>query len=190
MILSFEKSKSNTFTFYENLRLVKKSFFCQGHGEFQNAEKVCVCEIHCASLQCSRYLQPSEIRLFKCTSYTRKSTGWLHMGTHCISSGGTAHFHIVGYRDDPGHVVCFDIFPAYLGATIFRDCYLEERSQQYKFFSREIFHLYRHHQMLLFCTMYYILYNTIHYIWKCEVFKNMFRITGSQISRCWLQLDW
>ena len=43
---------------------------------------------------------------------------------------------------------------------------VEERSQQYNFFSREIFHLYRHHQTLLFCimyytTMYYILYNTI-----------------------------
>ena len=44
--------------------------------------------------------------------------------------------------------------------------FVEERSQQYNFFSREIFHLYRHHQTLLFCTMYYttmyyILYNTI-----------------------------
>ena len=44
--------------------------------------------------------------------------------------------------------------------------FVEERSQQYNFFSREIFHLYRHHQTLLFCamyytTMYYISYNTI-----------------------------
>ena len=49
-------------------------------------------------------------------------------------------------------------------ATIFIS--VEERSQQFNFFSREIFHLYRHHQTLLFCTMYnttmyYILYNTI-----------------------------
>ena len=44
--------------------------------------------------------------------------------------------------------------------------FVEERSQQYNFFSHEIFHLYRHHQTLLFCTMYYttmyyVLYNTI-----------------------------
>ena len=38
---------------------------------------------------------------------------------------------------------------------------VEEGSQQFNFFSREIFHRYRHHQTLLFCTMYYILYNTI-----------------------------
>ena len=30
---------------------------------------------------------------------------------------------------------------------------VEERSQQFNFFSREIFHLYRHHQTLLFCTI-------------------------------------
>ena len=49
------------------------------------------------------------------------------------------------------------------------------KSQQYNFFSREIFHLYRHHQTLLFCTMYYtnmyyILYNTINvkYLKTCS----------------------
>ena len=39
--------------------------------------------------------------------------------------------------------------------------FVEERSQQYNFFSCEIFHLYRHHQTLLFCTMYY---TTMYYI--------------------------
>ena len=53
--------------------------------------------------------------------------------------------------------------------------YVEERSQQFNFFSREMFHLYRHHQTLLFCTMYYttmyyILYNIINvkYLKTCS----------------------
>ena len=47
--------------------------------------------------------------------------------------------------------------------------FVEERSQQHNFFSREICHLYRHHQTLPFCTMYY---TTMYYIlYICFVAK-------------------
>ena len=49
---------------------------------------------------------------------------------------------------------------------------VEGRSQQFNFFSREIFHLDRHHQTLF--ILYYVLYNYVLYIikyYKCEVFK-------------------
>ena len=40
--------------------------------------------------------------------------------------------------------------------------FVKERSQQFNFFSREIFYLYRHHQTLL--ILYYVLYNYVLYI--------------------------
>ena len=63
---------------------------------------------------------------------------------------------------------------------------VEERSQQYNFFSCEIFHLYRHHQTLLFCTMYYttmyyILY-TIYCIHGCVIVFRLFEPFNACIS--------
>ena len=72
------------------------------------------------------------------------------------------HMHKKGFLFMADFFKVFDIL-LYQSKFILRTLdvlnFVEERSQQFNFFSREIFHLYRHHQTLL--ILYYVLCNHV-----------------------------
>ena len=125
------------------------------HQYWYQMELSCYTRITCDHL--NKYCKHYPTSLFICCMSIKQKVAWI--SSRITSARHCQQLNMVKYTAGSAIKICLT------GKEYIFLIYVEERSQQYNFFSREIFHLYRHHQTLLYsilctiqlCTIYYML---------------------------------
>ena len=115
------------------------------------------------SCQLSQWVMVSSLKLWR--SHNGILTGECNCSVLLLTNLSPGQPWLIQTDDNQAQLlnnICSTACYVYEGNFIGNVHSRRKRSQQFNFFSREIFHLYRHHQTLL--IQYYVLYNYVLYI--------------------------